>query len=285
VTVDLTEGTASGVTFVDTLDRGLAFVGLTSIVTNDAGHVSWTGPATASFAAVGAGADNAGRQMTINFGDVTNTDTNNAVTEKITITYQAVVINGGSNDRGDLRNNDADWNWTGGNTVSDFAPNVRIVEPTLDIAKTIVAATGDAGNTHAVTLVISHTGPSDADAFNIAISDALPAGMTVSGPITVTPTAGVTGLVNSSAGNTISVAAASIPDGDTIMITFNVTLDATVQPNELITNTADVDWTSLPGNVWQPRRLTTPWESNGPAIPVTWAEQSTTIPTAALTRF
>ncbi len=249
VTIDLTEGTASGVTFIDTLDRGLAFVGLTSIVTNDPGDVSWSGAATASFASVGVGADNAGRQMTINFGDITNTDTNNAVTEKITITYQAVVINGGSNDRGDLRNNDADWNWAGGNTVSDSAPNVTIVEPTLDIAKTITPATGDAGNTHAVTLVISHTAASDANAFNIAISDALPTGMTVSGAITVTPTAGVTGLVNTSAGNTISVAAASIPDGDTITITFNVTLDPTVQPNELITNTADVDWTSLTGDV------------------------------------
>ena len=249
VTVTLNEGTTHHVNLVDTLDQGLAFVGVTSISTNNPGDVSWTGSTTPAFAAVGAGAVNSGRQMTIDFGDVTNSNTDNSTAETITITYQAVVLNGGSNDRGDLRNNDVDLNWGSGEQISDTAPNVTIVEPTLGISKTIAPGTGDAGDTHLVTLVISHTAASDANAFNIAINDAMPAGMTISGPITITPTAGVTGLVNTSSGNTISVAADSIPDGDTITIRFNVTLAQFVQPNELLVNTADIDWSSLPGDV------------------------------------
>src|SRR4030065_709846 len=58
------------------------------------------------------------------------------------------------------------------------APTSISVEPTLQVTKTALPTTGDAGDTISFTVVISHTGASNADAFELTWSDVVPAGMT-----------------------------------------------------------------------------------------------------------
>ncbi|NCP88534.1 hypothetical protein GW829_14330, partial [bacterium] len=74
------EGTTAGATVVDTMDAGLAFVGVQS-VTYSAGVSSantiGTGAAPTNVT-VGSTGSGTGNLLTFDFGNLTNTDTNNA---------------------------------------------------------------------------------------------------------------------------------------------------------------------------------------------------------------
>jgi uncharacterized repeat protein (TIGR01451 family) len=108
-------------------------------------------------------------------------DTDDGLAETITVTYRAVVLNGTNNNRGNQRNNLAVWQWEddfGLQTVQDSADNVRIVEPTLIVFKEAVPLTGQAGDTITFTLGVRHVGVSNADAFNVVLTDVIPADMT-----------------------------------------------------------------------------------------------------------
>ena len=48
---------------------------------------------------------------------------------------------------------------------------------------------------------------------------------------------------------TITVIWDTFPDNSSSFLTFDATLDFTVTPGDVITNNAEVTWTSLPGNV------------------------------------
>ncbi|NOK83600.1 MAG: hypothetical protein GFH27_549305n176 [Chloroflexi bacterium AL-W] len=266
VVITVPEGTSDSVTLVDTLDTGLAFVSLDSITPSSASLSTSAGTfndvrTSAVISNVSSGNQNLGRLATFNFGTITNSDTNNATNETITLTYTVVVINGGSNDRGDNRNNSAVWRWNNGvsnPTVSASAPNVTIVEPTLEVTKTASPTDADIGDTVTFTLDIAHTGASNADAFNVTLSDVIPAGMTYV-PASLSNTAGLAPDTLTESGGTINASWASFPDnGSTSQLQFQVTIASGVIPGQQITNTANIAWTSLPGDV------TTPQTSNNP---------------------
>lgn len=251
VTVSVPEAVSNGVTLVDTLDPGLAFVGFDSLVVSNPGAVTTSVaggfPAVLSGATVsnpGGTAVTAGSRVTFTFGTITNTDTNSVVTETITLTYRAVVLNTGINVRGQLRNNSAAWT-AGGSTVTASAPDVAIVEPTLAVDKTAAPIRGDANDPITFTIVVSHAGTSNTSAFDAVLTDAIPAGLNVtSGP---THTGGVAPGSLAIASGTLTGTWASFPLGSSSTITFTATLDPSIAPGTVTTNTAAVAWTSLPG--------------------------------------
>ncbi len=253
VTVTVPEGQSTSTQLVDTLDAGLAFVDLVSITPSSGALASSAGSfatiaSAATFGAVGAGAANAGRLMTVDFGTLTNSDTDNSTDETLTLVYRAVVLNTPANTRAQQRNNSAAWNWTGGSVV-DAAPNVTIVEPTLDITKTMSPASADAGDTVTITLTLQHAVSSNANAFEVTLSDVLPSGLSYVGG-SLAHTAGAapsTGPAES--GGTITAAWTNFPLGTTSTLTLQATLLTSVIPGSTITNTADADWTGLPGDV------------------------------------
>ncbi len=263
VTITVPEGQASDVGLVDTLEAGLAFVSLDGL-TASSDLVSSGGTFTdiLSAAVIGppggsvAPADQ-GRQVSLDFGTLTNNNDDNTTPETIVFTYTAVVINGGSNDRGDTRNNDAEYTWTAASetsSVSGSAPNVTIVEPTLQITKTANPTTGDADDVVTFTLDIAHTAQSDADTFEVTLTDAIPAGLTYV-PGSLTHTAGLapdTGTLIE-LGGTITAFWTTFTLTDTSQIQFQATLDRTVEPGQVLTNTGTVTWTSLPGDVTSPQ--------------------------------
>jgi uncharacterized repeat protein (TIGR01451 family)/fimbrial isopeptide formation D2 family protein len=246
IVVRVPEGEAASTTLVDTLPLGLAIVSLDSItasaaLTTSAGTFANV-LSSATVTNVGAGVDNAGRAATFSFGTLTNSDTNNATAETITIALTAIVIDGGSNDRGDTRTNSATVTWTGG-SATGTSPAVTIVEPRLQVAKTALPTTGDAGDTITFTVTLTHAAVSNADAFDVTLSDLVPAGMTFG---LVTGTSGVAPTVTPSAGG-FSATIASFPLGSTTTIQFTATLDPGINPGQVLTNTAASAWTSLPG--------------------------------------
>ena len=102
-----------GVTLVDTLDAGLAFVDGSLSITPSSGAITFTGSGTAGFSNAGSGTTASGRRMTIDLGAVTNSnDTTATTSETLTVTYQAVVLNSTNNHRNNQRNNNAVLNWS-----------------------------------------------------------------------------------------------------------------------------------------------------------------------------
>ena len=250
------EGTSTAAHLIDTLDAGLAFVSCDSVaVTGSLNTTTAFDCSSATFSDFpDSTAPNQGRQMDIDLGVVVNNDTNNATDESISVVYTVVVINGGSNDRGDTRTNDATWTWDSDST-SESAPVVTIQEPTLSIIKTASVASGDAGDLVTFDLQLQHAAGSNIDAYEVILTDLIPAKMTyVNASLSCTPAGGLASpTVCSESGGIITAAwsGAGQPfeTGHSAAIQFQVTLDDTVNPTEVITNTADMEWTSLPTDI------------------------------------
>lgn len=255
--ITIPEGTSSSATLVDTLDSGLAFVSLDTLTVSDAAALSTD--VSGGFPQVLADAQTAlsapGSSAAFDFGTVTNTDSVNTTPETITLTYQVVVLNMSANLRGVGRNNQAVWAWSGG-SVTDSASNIIIVEPALEVIKTALPNSGDAGDTITFTLTVQHTGTSDATAFELALIDVVPTGMTyVGGSLAYVSGEAPTSLDDSSA-PTLTASwddTAGFAVGATSQFQFQATLDDDVTPGQTITNNAVLTWTSLPGDVTTPQ--------------------------------
>ncbi|MEM1177831.1 MAG: hypothetical protein AAGM22_05775 [Acidobacteriota bacterium] len=256
VTVEVPEGVTESALLFDQLDAGLAFVDVVSIVADAGLSTDAAGgfpgvAAAASITATNGATQNQDRRLTLDFGTLTSAPDNDATNNTLAITYRAVVLNWSNNNRFDRRNNRADWRFSapgGGPTqqIRVTAPNVRIHEAELDVMKTTSPTFGDAGDTIRITLSLGHTGPSNADAFDVSLLDVLPAGVSFAGGLaveagcTAVPTTGPT-----ESGGTISAAWTRFDDGETCEVGFDVTLDSGVSAGTVIENCADVEWESL----------------------------------------
>ena len=179
---------------------------------------------------------------------------NSGVPETITVTYRAVVLNTTANVRGQARNNSVVWT-AGGSGVTASAPDVTLVEPTLVVDKQIAPASRDAGDSVTVTLVVSHAGASNADAFDVTLRDALPAGLVYAGSLQ--NTAGTAPASLSESGAVINATWTTFPLGSTSTITFSATVATTATPGQVVTNTASTTHSSLPGSPGQVSPLNT----------------------------
>lgn len=259
-TITVPEGTTNNALFVDRLDSGLAFVEIVSItaspdVTTDAAGGFAGVAAGVSVNTVGSLPDGGGREFVLDFGNITNANTDDATAETIVVTYRAVVINSTNNNRGNGRNNQADWRWdtdAGTQQVRNSAPNVTIVEPTLQVIKSATPATGEAGDVVTFTIDVSHSGVSNAGAFDVDLEDLIPADTTYVAA-SVMHTGGLAPAALMFTGTAITASWPTFPLATTSQIQFQVTLDATIVPGATVTNTAAIQWTSLPGDVTTPQ--------------------------------
>jgi uncharacterized repeat protein (TIGR01451 family)/fimbrial isopeptide formation D2 family protein len=249
VVVDIPEGVSENASLVDLLDPGLAFVGCTNI-TPSAGVAT---DVAGGFAGVcnNPSVANQGRSITFDLGAVTNNNTDNNVTDTITFVYQAVVLNSAGNDRGIRRNNRADWIWTNG-SIRDRAANATIVEPTLTLDKSATPSQADAGDVITFTLTVQHAGVSNADAFDVILTDAIPTGLTYEAGSLV-HIGGQAPTSAGEAGGQITVVWDALADNLSSTMRFRALVNGGATPGDIITNNADVEWTSLPGDVTTPQ--------------------------------
>ena len=196
VVFDVPNGTMPGAQFVDTPDAGLSILSVTSVVANS-GDLSTT---IGTFANVATGAVIAanGASVTFDFGNLTNSNTNSAVTETITMTYTAVVLNDSGNDRGFVLDNQGNLTWGSGNNVAVDGPDVTIVEPELSVTTTILPAVGQANDVFTVQVSVDHTGASNTDAFDVALTNTIPTGFVFDGSLA--STSGTAPTLSESAG-------------------------------------------------------------------------------------
>jgi fimbrial isopeptide formation D2 family protein/uncharacterized repeat protein (TIGR01451 family) len=154
---------------------------------------------------------------------------------------------------------------------------VTVVEPALTIAKTIRNETTNAGGAFAenvpadagdiLTFQATFTNTGTGPAFDIAIADSLPAGVTLNG--VVTQTAGPALATLGVAGNAINATftnPAGLAVGQSITIQYQGVAGIGVNPNQTVTNTATATWSSLPGTgtAGNPTGSTTPTGSGTP---------------------
>lgn len=263
LTVTFPEGTTPNAVIVDTLDNGLAFVGQTSSSSSD---VSITGSLTPTISGNG-------RTLTWDFGTVTDANLANDTDGSITIEYQAVVLNVAGNQAGTSLDNQAQFTWNGdpGTALNRDAADVVVREAHVEVTKSVEVnapsgdTTGDAGDPVEYTIVLQNTG--GYDAFDVTFSDVLP---TVSGGTSAILGASfsvvdsMSGGLDASdftlSGNDTVGYSLSLNGGvdldllksqgaRTITLTVNGTIAPTNGPNDVISNTANAQWTSLDGVV------------------------------------
>ncbi|MCP3912834.1 MAG: isopeptide-forming domain-containing fimbrial protein, partial [Actinomycetia bacterium] len=262
VTITVPEGQSPSVTLADTADAGLTIVSVDSITPHADLSTSHAGgfAGVRTDAVIGGG----GSTLSLPFDTITNANTDNASDETIEVVY-TVRVDAASASDGDQLNNNAVWTWSLG-SVSDAAPDVDVVEPALEIFKGVSATGGggsltgsagppenrnlidaDAGDVVTFTVTVRHTAASHIDAFDLEITDALPGDLTwvgnvtgISGPAPTVDLSGAPSVVFR--WDSLTEAAASYS------FTFQTSLDNTVNPGAVLTNTGHLTWDSLPGD-------------------------------------
>ncbi len=267
IAITVPEGVTEQLQLDDLLDAGLAIEDLDNGGTVDAGDVSITLPAgmtsTASSIQVldeGGGNTGVNRRLQVDLGTVTNSNSSNGSAEQILIEYQARVNNSANNVDGQQRRNQAELSWLdaqgGTPTTSIAAPPVTVLEPQLSITKTLTPGTGDGTSEPVVELVITHSGASTGDAFDIALSDVMP-DFTDGGGTTFDLLDIQTGTVSAdSACPAFSLAPTATTDrldaewevfplGATCTITFTTDVLDIIPAGARITNCANIFWESM----------------------------------------
>ena len=184
------------------------------------------------------------------FGSVSNAadgmvDSN----DQIVIQVTAMVLDAGVNSGLEVLTNNVLVQYNTGLDASGSA-DIEVVEPRLTINKSSPTTTADAGDTITFTISIANTaaGNSSANAFDVNLSDMIPADYTYVGASlsqSSGPAADAGTLTE--IGGVIQASWSQFDLGDTVVISYQVTVDNTVAPEQNITNTATVNWSSLPG--------------------------------------
>ena len=176
----------NGLTLVDTLDRGLAFVDCIGITTSTNSTGGDLHPVNGSFQAICANPTveteptgslnpaDPGRKVTWDFGSIENTG---EASETLTVEYRVVVLDAQEVVRGVSLNNSAEWAWEGGD-IQAVAEEVTVVEPTLTVAKSADASVLISGSIVTYSLAIGYAPVSNTNAYDVVLQDVIPAGLT-----------------------------------------------------------------------------------------------------------
>lgn len=262
VVITVPEGTTSSALLVDTLDAGLAFVGINSItidsgdLTTDVGGGTATILSGAAFSNVGGGADNDARRVTMNFGNLTNVNTDNTTDETITIVYEAVAVNTADTNNTDTLDNTAVWTSVNDGTGVEDSTTVTIVEPSVTVSVTPDSTEFDVGDTVTWTVVVTAPGGNPVDAFDIDFNNTIPAGLTYVGS-SLANTAGVAPTSLTENGGDFNATYASLTPGQTSTFTFQTTVDTGAGFGQTFTNSGTATWHSISGALADPSTLTT----------------------------
>ncbi|MGB8981701.1 MAG: sortase, partial [Anaerolineales bacterium] len=255
VSVNVPPGIFTSATFVDTMERGLSYMDCVSITPNGlttdmaGGFASICANPTVDDAG-GTTTVDVGRRVTFDFGTLTN---NTRSDQTLEINYRAVVLDSAQNLSGVNLRNSAEWTWGGSGSLGPVTTTVRVAEPDLSIVKTASTATVSVGSEITITLTIQHTAASETNAFDVVVLDDLPAELQyVSGSLECISGAQPADVACAEAGGTITAGWSNfVLGGGNGRVTFRVTVLSL--PAGGIVNTANVAWTSLPGDVSVPQ--------------------------------
>ncbi len=255
VTMTIPQGRTPAARLVDQFGPGLAYVRTISAVKDDPAFL--TVPGLTSAPAL----TNNGTTATWTLGDIVNTNTDSSTAETITFTIEAVVLNVNTSTSGVQLVNRAQAAWNNGANTSPLISSgpVEVIEPKLRTTKAVDVGGlgGNVGDPVTYTIVVRQSSSSDTDAFAVTLRDVIPASIASPSLTSVVDTSGVVTAANFSlSGNTLTTTGTGFdlpkePSDRTITLTVTGTLTGPVTPNQRITNTNQIKWTSLPGDPGQ----------------------------------
>ena len=277
IDVTLPEGQMNNLKLDDALGSGLGFVNVESVTFSNPGAISTANTINAGNSIDGSNhVSLSGSTLTFDLGNVTNTDSDNSTAEHITIKFKAVVLDVISNQQNTALTNHASSTYdstdnTGAvthlTTSSISAPNVTVIEPTLalstlvanntDVQAFAASVRADAGDLLQYKIVITNAnGANDRDAFDLALSDAIPAQLSGLSIVSVnsTGTIQVGGATVAPAAGDFTLAGNTLSNTSNIDMLKNSSITIVVQgtfagaTGSTVANTADVKWTSLDGD-------------------------------------
>ncbi|MFD3164953.1 beta strand repeat-containing protein [Herpetosiphon sp. NSE202] len=247
--VGVIEGTTNSLQFIDTLPANTSYVAGSITVSNFNGMT--VNGLTASVS---------GQTLTINASSVVNPgNVDNAATadsDVFRLSYQVKVLDVPANVSGDILTNNVNASASPSQVDNGNTHNLTIVEPFLDVSKTIVgvASAVDAGDTVRYQIQVSHTAASTAQAYDLSVVDALPAVLgspvvesaTISDGATTTDVASNFTINGSGQLSTTTATNLNINTNGTndqvLTIVVRGVINNTVAPGATISNTANVTW-------------------------------------------
>ncbi len=256
IVITTPEGTTPNLVVTDTLPTGLSYVS-NQVVTSaplSGGLLSadFNGSITATPVVT-----NGGTSVRFAFGDVVAAADNVTTNNRYLLVVLVRVDNVLSNQSGVTRVNTANLAYGDGTpggttTVNDpTGGTITIVEPVLSLAKTIAspASPADGAGTVTYQLVLRHAGGSNSTAYDTVLTDTIPAALTNATVSNVVAT-GVAAPVGGVLAGTVQVpitGTLDLPVGAIVTVTVQADLTADVNPAQVVTNTADLTWTTQPG--------------------------------------
>jgi fimbrial isopeptide formation D2 family protein/uncharacterized repeat protein (TIGR01451 family) len=196
--------------------------------------------------------DVSGQVLTLFLGDVINSD-DDANAESYTLRFDAVVANIGGNDAGDTLTNTAVLEYQTGLgqdvSLTPVTTTSTVFEPNLDITKvaapTLMLTIG--GSVQYTVTVTNPAGGFTGPAYDVQITDVLPAEWTGLSVDSITPAGGVSGVIDNSAGTTLDITVDTFPADGQLVVVYTASAPGPLAEGT-ITNTANATWTSLPGS-------------------------------------
>ncbi|MBS8122070.1 DUF11 domain-containing protein, partial [Candidatus Vampirococcus lugosii] len=113
-----------------------------------------------------------GNIIEFDFGDIINVGTGSGTGFVLQTT--ARVLNNENNKEGNTKNSNININYDGDNSKTANQVNFDIVEPNLDISKTVNPSNAQVGDTVKYTINIEHNSSSNSPAYNLNVKDILP---------------------------------------------------------------------------------------------------------------
>ena len=282
IPVTLPEGTTENLVLTDNIPAGLGYYDdndVTIDTTAACSGVAFDGTVPGlSLAPDVGGVSGSGTDLTVTFsGDiVVNNDLPDDLTDNtFCIEYDVVVLDEGINDGlgGGIYSPDNSATLTYGlaDSSGPQTVSVDIAEPRLRVNKSAAPITGDAGDSFVFSMVIDHHPQSNTDAFDLELTDTVPADLMVVGDFNtdgldndgdgLIDAADVDELLGGLApfydgtdtftfnnSTTNHTDFSQLPDdGSSVTVQFNVTVNDDVEPSQVMTNTGAIAYDTIPG--------------------------------------
>lgn len=236
----LTEGTTEGVVIQDKLPDGMRYDSFEIHKGNE--NISFTNDQLTR---------GASGELIWDLGTVQNPGNSDGADDFIVIEYKAVIENVETNKRGFRLENSAHMEYVDGegnpHATEDQHATVTVIEPELKVESEIISGDSyQAGDIVTYKVTISHTDNSDANAYDVKITDILPYELSYDS-YDMNPNEPGGPSVD---GNKVIWGNAGNIDmnlGDTFTFNINATLDQEAKPDQILSNNIEVKYYSTDG--------------------------------------
>ncbi|MEM9063602.1 MAG: isopeptide-forming domain-containing fimbrial protein [Pseudomonadota bacterium] len=240
----LPEGTAP-LTLTDQFPTDGAFE-LVDVVVTDTANISGAQLLTPVTEFTDTNADGRPDLLTIDLGTVTNAPDNIATTDDVlTVDVLVRLQDNPVNASGDSFTNMAVLDFGTGALEDDAT--VEVVLPVIAVDKSVDNPTPVLGEVITYTVVLSNDGAASGPAFDLTLTDAIPEGQILAGAVTLSDPTLATVLSGDGAGDSaLTVMVPVLQPGESVQISYDVTVDFLSPVLTAITNTASVTGGTVP---------------------------------------